>query len=64
MNFIKRAFGEFNKFNMKWSRVQDSVYRYDILNVNLSPSKFVYFHKKFVVLDVVMTLLIPAGNDM
>ena len=39
MESIKGAFGEFNKFNIKFCL------SYDLLNWILSPSKFVYFNE-------------------
>ena len=60
MMFIKRAFGEFNKFNIKLSRVQNSVY-HDLLNVILLLLNFVCISMKICidVMDIVMTLLVP-----
>ena len=56
MKFIKRAFGELNKFHMKWPRVT-------VLNVILSPLKLTYFNSKhYVVTDGVMTL--RANNQI
>ena len=40
MKFIKQAFGEFNKFNMKWT------WNYDLLNAIQSTSKFVYYYSR------------------
>ena len=45
MEFIKWAFGEFNKFNMEMIMIVRFCLSYDLSNVILSPSKFVYFHE-------------------
>ena len=38
MKFIRRAFGEFHIFHVKWPRVKDSVYHMSLSNRILSPS--------------------------
>ena len=57
MKFIKQAFGEYNKFNMKRFCLS-----YDLFTAILPPSKVVNFDEKncIVVTDVVMTLFVPA----
>ena len=38
VKFIRRAFGEFHIFHVKWPRVKDSVYHMSLSNRILSPS--------------------------
>ena len=61
MKFIKLAFGELYEIITSLRFCLS----YDLLNVILSPSKFVYFNENLlVVTDVPMALLAPAESVM